>query len=62
MLVDPGQLHLELLGAVAHRAEDAEASRLAHGRHDVAAVGEGEDRVLDAEDVADARVHGGLLG
>src|SRR5207249_11318711 len=59
VLVDPAELHLELLGGgEGERAEDAEAAGLAHRRHHVAAVAEGEDRELDAEGVADAGAHG----
>ena len=58
VLVDPLQLHLELLGREADGAEHAEAARLGDGGHDVAAVGEGEDRELDAELVAEGGVHG----
>ena len=43
------------------RTEHAEAAGLAHGDHDVTAVGEGEDRELDAELVAEGSVHSGLL-
>ena len=57
VLVDPVQLDLELLGAEADRAEHAEAARLAHRRDDVAAVGEGEDRVLDPEHVTELGAH-----
>ena len=59
MLVDPVQLDLELLGREADGAEDAEAAGLADGGDDVAAVGEGEDRELDAELVADVGVRMG---
>ena len=60
VLVDPAELHLELLrGGECERAEDAEAARAADGRHHVAAVAEGEDRELDAEGVAEAGAHGG---
>ena len=62
MLVDPVQLDLELLGREADGAEHAEAAGLAHGGDDVAAVGEGEDRELDAELVADGRCACLLLG
>ena len=51
------QLDLELLGGEADRAEHAEAAGLADGDDHVAAVGEGEDRELDAEFVADGGVH-----
>ena len=59
VLVDPVELDLELLGAEADRAEHAEAAGLAHRDDDVAAVGEGEDRELDAELVADRGAHVG---
>ena len=52
------QLDLELLGREADRAEHAEAARLRDRGDDVAAVGEGEDRELDAEAVAELGVHG----
>jgi hypothetical protein len=58
VLVDPLELDLELLGREAHRAQHAEATGLAHGRHDVATVGEGEDGEFDAESVAELGVHG----
>ena len=57
VLVDPLQLDLELLGREADGAEHAEAAGLGDGGHDVAAVGEGEDRELDAELVAEGGVH-----
>ena len=57
VLVDPVQLDLELLGREADGAEHAEAAGLADGDDDVAAVGEGEDRELDAELVAEGGVH-----
>ena len=44
-------------GREADRAEHAEPAGLAHGDDDVAAVGEREDRELDAELVADGGVH-----
>jgi len=52
------ELDLERLGRrEGERAEDAEAAGLAHRRHDVATVAEGEDRELDAEGVAEAGAH-----
>src|SRR5207253_551146 len=58
VLVDPAELDLERLGRrEGERAEDAEAAGLAHRRHDVATVAEGEDRKLDAEGVAEAGAH-----
>ena len=62
VLVDPAQLDLELLGREADRAEHAEAARLRHRDHHVAAVGEREDRELDVEPVAEVGVHGVLQG
>src|SRR5262249_38297502 len=58
VLVDPGELHVELLGGVGERAEHAEAAGPAHRRRDVAAMGEGEDRELDAELLAQLVAHG----
>jgi hypothetical protein len=58
--VDPVELHLELLVRVRERAEDAEAAGAADGRDDVAAVGEGEDRELDVEEIANTGAHDGL--
>ena len=57
VLVDPLELDLELLGREADRAQHAETAGLAHRDDDVAAVGEREDRELDAEFVADGSVH-----
>ena len=59
VLVDPVELDLELVGREGERAEHAEAPGLAHRGHDVATVGEGEDRELDPESVTDRRPHGG---
>ena len=58
VLVDPVELDLELLGREVQRAEHSHAAGLADRGHDVAAVAEGEDRELDAEAVANGRVHG----
>jgi len=49
VLVDPGQLGLQLLGREVERAENAEPAGPAHRRHHVAAVAEGEDRHLEPE-------------
>ncbi len=59
VLVDPLELHLELLGGEPDGAENAEATRIADGGHHVATVGEGEDRELDAKVVAKVGVHEG---
>jgi hypothetical protein len=58
VLVDPGELDLELFGRKADGAEHAEAAGLADRRDHVAAVGEGEERELDAESIAEGGVHG----
>ena len=62
LLVDPVEFDLELLGGESDGAEHAEAAGLADRDHHIAAVREGEDRELDAEVVADGRVHAGSLG
>ena len=61
-LVDPAQLDVELLRAVDGGAEHAEPAAPGDGGHDVAAMAEGEDGVLDAELVADAGAHGITVG
>lgn len=61
VLVQPGQLDLELFGGESDGAEDAETAGVAdRGRH-VAAVGEGEDGELDPQPVADIGTHGGAV-
>ncbi len=60
LLVDPGEVDFERARAVGGGAEDAEAAGVGDGRHDVAAVTEGEDREFDPEAVADFGVHGDL--
>ena len=57
VLVDPSELHLELLGSEADGTEDADAPGVGDRGHDVAAVGEGEDGELDAQLAADFGVH-----
>ncbi len=57
LLVDPGELGVELLGCVRDRAEHAEAARVGDRGHHVAAVAEGEQRELDAETFADSGPH-----
>ena len=57
VLVDPVQLELELLGRERERAEHAHAAGVGDRRDHVAAVGEGEDRVLDPEHVGELAVH-----
>ena len=58
VLVDPGELHLELFGGEADGAEHADAAGVGDGGHHVPAVGEGEDGELDAQLLADLGVHG----
>ena len=57
VLVDPVELDLELLGREGQRAQHAEAPGAAHGRDDVAAVREREDRKLDIELFGDRCTH-----
>ena len=59
VVVDPGELDLELVGAEGEGAEHAVATGPAHLGDDVAAVGEGEERELDAEAVTDLGAHVG---
>ena len=49
VVVDPGELDLELLGVERQRSEHAEAAGLADLDHHVAAVREGEEWKFDAE-------------
>ena len=57
LLLDPGQLVLQALGAVRDRAENPEAAGIGHRRHHVAAVTEGTDRKLNAEHFGDPGSH-----
>jgi SAM-dependent methyltransferase len=59
VLVQPGQLGLQLVGLEADRPQDSQTSGVGHGRGHVAAVGESEDRELDPEAVADLGAHVG---
>ena len=61
VLVEPGQLGLELLGAEAHGPEHAEAAGVGDGGHHVAAVGEGEDGELDPQPSTQFVLHQNLL-
>ena len=56
LVVDPGQLLVELLGRERGRAEHAEAAGVGHRGDDVAAVAEGEEREVDAE-LSQIRLH-----
>ena len=58
VVVDPLQLHLELVGREVERAEHAHAAGPAHRGDDVAAVAEGEDREFEAEIPGELRAHG----
>jgi hypothetical protein len=61
VLVHPREGLLELLGVVeADAAEDAETAGTAHRGCDVLGGGEGEDRVVDPERVAEVGAHGCL--
>src|SRR5262249_29847887 len=51
------ELDLQLLGGETDRAQHAESAGLADGDHDIAAVGKGEDRELDAKLIANGGVH-----
>ena len=57
VLVDPVELDLELLRRKRQRAKHAHATGAADRSDDVTAVAEREDRKLDAELFADARLH-----
>jgi len=57
MLVDPLQLQLQLVGRERQGAQDTHASRAADGGGHVSAMGEGEDRELDAEHLAEPVLH-----
>lgn len=62
MLVDPVELNLELFGGEADGAEHTEAAGLAHGDDNIAAMGEGKDRQIDAELVTEGGMHAFSLG
>ncbi len=57
VLVDPRELDLQLFGAEADGAEHADAAGVGDSGDHVAAVGEGENRELDAQRAADFGVH-----
>ena len=59
--LDPVEVDLELAITVAGGAEHAHAACLRHGDDHVAAVGEGEDRQVDAEHVGDRGLHARIL-
>ncbi|MEZ5169065.1 MAG: hypothetical protein R2695_22205 [Acidimicrobiales bacterium] len=58
VLVDPLELHPELLDAEPDRAEHSEPTGLAHRDHDVTAVRERVDRDLDAKPFGQFVLHG----
>ena len=57
MIVDPFQLHIELVGAERRGPEHTEAAGIHHGGDDVPAVTEGDDRKFTAQHVAQLRTH-----
>ena len=57
VLIDPLECALEFLGCEDQRAEHAHASCTAHGGHHVAAMAEGEDRILDSERFTNRGTH-----
>jgi DNA repair protein SbcD/Mre11 len=60
LLVDPGEVDVELLRCVRDPSEYTETTGVRHGRHDVAAVTEGEDRELDTQHFTHRCSHIGL--
>ena len=57
VFVDPLQLELELVGRERQRAEHTHTTGIRDRGHDVAAVGEGEDRELDPEHLRETVLH-----
>ena len=57
-LVDPREVDVEPAGAVGDGTEDTEPAGVRHRGDDVAAVAEGDDRVLDAEQLGHPCPHG----
>ena len=55
--IHPLQLDLQLFGTEAHRPQHPKATSFRHRDCHIAAVGEGKDRVLDFEHVAELRSH-----
>ena len=60
LLLDPGEVDLQLRRRVGDRAEHTEPTGLRHRGDHVAAVAEGEDRELDVEHVGGGGLHGRL--
>ena len=58
LVLDPGQVGLQLGVAVGHRAQHAQTPGLGDGDHHVTAVGEGHDGELDIEHLGDRGLHG----
>lgn len=63
LVLDPGEIDLELLGRMGHGAEHTHPARFGHRGDDIATVREGEDRNVDAEHLGNGGLHGnvGLL-
>lgn len=61
MGVDPAKLDLELFGVELCRAKYAEAAGAAHSGDDISAMGESDDRMIDANTFAKWRCHAGCL-
>ena len=61
VLVEPVELGLQLLDREADGTEHAHGTGVAHRGHDVAAVGEGEDRELDVETLREGGLHDSSL-
>ena len=62
VFIDPGELHLELLGRERKRAEDAHAAGIGHCGHHVAAMRESENRVFDPEHFGQRVFHAWFSG
>ncbi len=62
VLVDPGQLLVQLLGRVGRGAQHAEAAGVGHRGHHVTAVTEGEERKVDTELLTDRGFHPVSIG
>ena len=57
LLLDPGEIDLELFRRVGHGAEHTHAAGFGHRGGDIAAVREREDRNVDAEHLGNSRLH-----
>ena len=61
LLLDPGQVDVELFGGMGHRPQDPEPTRLGDRGHHVPAVAEGQDGELHPEHLGDPGLHVRLL-